>query len=555
MKKLNDARLLANFLSLRQRARTDLLFLATDILGYKDVEEAVHRPLAHMLQKFQGGEDKVENGVIVSYTPATPLWELDGNRSVLILYPRGHLKTTVITMSGSIQWMLNYPDIRILLSTATGDQVKKLITEITAHFRYNPTFRWLFPDYCPPARKVNDWGTQEGFTLPNRLRRWMKEPTLSTCTVGKVIAGGHYEVIINSDLVDKENVKTSGQVQDVKDHFHYLNPLLERGPVPPYHGWQVIEGTPYAFGDLYMTKIQAEEDGHKEWSILVKGATLDPDKKTTLWPTRFPWSELMNIKKEVGDYQFACQMECRPINPKGGLATPDQIKFIPRSVIKDLLPSFRLHVTIDLHGMEAKDTNDYTVITLAGFDRNGRMYVLDIKRGHYTPFEVIELIFALHKLYPNIADFKVEKDAHARVLMPFLRREMSRRQQFPIIVAIPRSNQTSKKNRIWGLQPWFQSGIIRFAEDIECRLDLIREITSFSNTSREHDDILDTLCDQMQNREGGVMGDVVPMPSVDQAIPRSRPEDRFLGYDPITRQERWLRDEWTPSLYYSEIGI
>lgn len=541
------------FFEERQKCRTDLLYLARKYLHYKDIEEPVHRPLADMLQQFPGGKDEFVDGQLV-YTPYKDVWQLEGDRSVLILYPRGHLKTTVITLSASIQWIINYPDIRILLSTATGDQAKKLITEITAHFRYNPQFRYLFPEFCPPANKVNDWGTQEGFTVPCRKRKWLKEMTLSICTVGKVIAGGHYEVLIHSDIVDKENVKTAAQITDVKNHFKYMNPLLERGPYPPYHGWQIIEGTPYDFSDLYGEKIDAWKKGDKEWKVLVQGAELDEEKQITLWPTRFPWSELKAIQKEMGDYMYSCQYLCKPINPTGGLATQEQIKFIPRSYLRQLLPALRKHVTIDLHGMEAKDTSDYTVITLAGFDRDGRCFVLDIKRGHFTPFQVINLIFAIYSAYPDIVDFKIEKDAHARVLLPFLQREMSKRGRFPNIIAIPRSNQVSKKNRIWGLQPWFQGKVIVFADDIDCRIDLIHEITSFSNTSREHDDILDTLADQMQNREGGVMGDIIPTPSYASSIPYEPPVDRFMGFDPISREARWMRDQWESNGYH-DTGI
>lgn len=789
----------------RQRCRTDLLYLAKDWLHYKDIEEKVHAPLAEMLQKFPGGEDWMDEHGNLHYSPYKTIWELTGPRNILILYPRGHLKTTVITISGVIQWIINFPDIRVLLSTATGDQVKKLITEITAQFRYNPEFRWLFPEFCPPAKAVNDWGTQEGFTVPCRVRKAMKEPTLSTCSVGKVIAGGHYEVLLTSDIVDKENVKTASQIIDVKDHFRYMNPLMERGPIAPHHGWQIVEGTPYDFSDLYMEIIDRNSKGNTDWNILVKGAEIDTEKKTTLWPTRFPWEELQCIKRGMTDYQYCCfgagtkvlmsdfsekniedvrvgdevvgweygngkrirlkrsvvqathtersdaqevttshgvkfvctpdhkfwtgrmgkqkmpygvyerqsyaplqmgtkvfavydlipfgdqrtwdwlggivdgegscpathitisqspehnpevceeieaalrqvgvdysiyereprpghkaanlyvlngghntkirllhnakmvkreriikslwrspgrpawdkhrvtsirpvgvipvyniqtetgnyiansymtkncQYLCKPINPSGGLATPDQIKFISRATIKELLPSLRKHVTVDLHGMEAKDTCDYTVITLAGFDRDGRCYILDIKRGHFTPFQVIEIIFALHATF-QIFDFKIEKDAHARVLLPFLVREMTKRGKFPNIIAIPRSNQTSKKNRIWGLQPWFQAGVIRFADDIDCRIDLITEVTSFSNTSREHDDILDTLADQMQNREGGVTGDVIPLPSPNYGIPREPPPDAFLGFDPLTKDALWQRDQWRSTSYH-ETGI
>lgn len=517
----------------RQAARTNLLYLCNEILGYKDVSKEVHGDILAHLQKFKGGIDTIDEKGIISYKPACSCWELTGPRNVLILYPRGSLKTTIITMAHAIQWIINYPDIRILISTATGDQCKKMLNEIKGHFQYNNKFRLFFPEFCPLAKRAADFGSQEEFSVPCR-KSHKKEPTLSTCSVGKVIAGAHYEVIKNSDLVDKENVKTPNQIADVISHFSYLNPLLERSDVPPYYGWTDVEGTRYDFGDLYG---RLRDSGTYSTLVRPRG---DDD---VVWAARFPESELKRIEKEVGPYIFSCQYKNKPIPPEGGLCDAKDIVFLSRKILSDLLPMLRLHCTIDLHGLEpARNDNDYTVLNVHGFDRDGRMYVVDIRRGRFTPEQVIWHVFDIYARYPQIIDFKIEKDAHARVLLPFLQREASKRQRFPCMVPIKRDTHVSKQQRIRGLQPWFKAGIIRFADDLTCKTDITLEIMQFpSQSSGVHDDILDTLADAMQNQEGGVTDDVVA-DSPDLKFSQfgtERPRDRFLGFGENGVQQ-WL---------------
>ena len=521
----------------RNMARWNLRFLCREILGYEDVDKEVHGDLFTNLQHFPKNncEDVVDKFGRCTVAPKLDCWHLEGPRNTLLLYPRGHLKTTIITIAHTIQWILNYPNVRILISTATGDQCTKMLREIKSHFQFNKKFRYYFPDYCPPAKKAADFGSMEEFTVPNRTIH-RKEPTVSTCSVGKVIAGAHYEVIKNSDLVDKENVKTPGQIADVIAHFGYLNPLLERADVSPYHGWTDVEGTRYDFGDLYGRLLQSGT-----WRTLVRPR----DGEETVWPARFPVSELKRIEKEVGPQIFSAQYRNRPVPPEGGLCDPKDIVFVPRAAIANILPVLRLHGTIDLHGLEpAKNDNDATALTVHGFDRDGRMYVIDIRHGRFTPDQVIWHVFNIHQRYPSLIDFKIEKDAHARVLLPFLQREMTKRGRFPVVVPIKRDTHVSKQQRIRGLQPWFKSGIIRFADDLGPKTELILEIMQFpSQSSGVHDDILDTLADAMQNSEGdgGVNVDVCADPYFDpkQMFGMEKPRDRFLGFGP-GGEEQWL---------------
>jgi len=536
---------------IRNKARRSLVFLCNYILGYKDViwtakgSGDVHEEIMENLQKFpHNAQDVLDNHGQCTVIPNKPLWELEGPRNTLILYPRGHLKTTIITIAHTIQWIINYPNVRILISTATGDQCKKMLLEIKSHFQFNKQFRHWFADFCPPAKKAADFGSQEEFTVPNRTVH-RKEPTVSTCSVGKVIAGSHYEVIKNSDLVDKENVKTPGQIADVISHFGYLNPLLERSEIPPHNGWIDVEGTRYDFGDLYGKLLD---------SGTYRTVVRPRDDEESVWPARFPVTELQRIEKEVGPYIYAAQYRNKCIPPEGGLCDPKDIVFLPRSVINNILPTLRIHCTVDLHGMEpAKNNNDFTVLNVHGFDRDGRMYVLDVRRGRFTPFQVIDQIFDIYARYRPI-DFKVEKDAHARVLLPFFQREASKRQRFPMLSAIPRNTHISKQQRIRGLQPWFRNGIIRFSDDLSCKTDIIQEIMRFpSQSSGVHDDFLDTCADAMTNQEGELNDDVVCDANLDpqSMFGRDKPRNRFMQFGP-TGQPEWLygnEDKFDPSAY------
>jgi predicted phage terminase large subunit-like protein len=238
----------------------------------------------------------------------------------------------------------------------------------------------------------------------------------------------------------------------------------------------------------------------------------------------------------MGDWEYSAQYLNKCIPTGDGLCDPKDVVFIPSQVIRQLLPTLRLHATVDLAGMEATKKGDWTVLTVGGFDPDGRLYILEIHCGHYAPEEVIALIFSIHARYPHIIDYKVEKDAHARVLLPFLQREMSKRQRYPILCPIKRDTHQSKQHRIRGLRPWFKNQIIRFNQDLPLatKQELLDEIAQFpSESSGVHDDILDTLADQMQNREGdGVNPDVIANAPDDPLSQFGRPkiQDRFLGF-------------------------
>lgn len=551
---LTEKHVLREWLKWRHLSRTDMFFLMHNVLDYPLPSPEVHGPIVDgQLQKFKGGTDycNPKTGELMKYEPECDLWELEGPRKTLTLDPRGTFKTTVVTMSHSIQWVLNYYDIRILISMAIDKQNRAVLKEIKAHFQFNPKFRVLFPELCPPAKRANDFGTAEGFTIPSRKRKAMKEPTIHTCSIGSVIAGFHYEIIKCSDLVDKENVKTEESILRTIDHYGYMNPMLEPSPLGDgQRGWLDVEGTRYDFSDLYGTIQDGERDKPPEkraYSILIRsGKSTEPiciskpggefkefpENGKALYPDRWPLEELERLEQDptVGPWITSCQWYNNPLPPKGGLATREDLErlFIPLELIKRI----RLyeHVTIDLAGMEeARTGTDFTSILHGGFDRDGRMYGKEIYYGRFTPFEVINLIFLLYKENPNILKFKIEKEAHARVLLPFLAREEQKRGIFIPIVPVPVDTTRSKKEKLRALQPWYERGFIRMSEIISCKVQYIAEVTRFPKYA--HDHILDCLRMMLEERDATEFEtDMLPEEKQQPLLPGGK----FTGFDPTT---------------------
>src|SRR6185369_1764441 len=116
--------------TIRQRALRDGLFLGTFVLGY-DFQPDVH-------------------GELFDYKldPSLPLYDQPIVKDELILWPRGHYKTTARVVQ-AIQFILNFPDIRIVLMQGTKKLSKGLLAEIKSHFFDNPKSRLLefFPEF------------------------------------------------------------------------------------------------------------------------------------------------------------------------------------------------------------------------------------------------------------------------------------------------------------------------------------------------------------------------------------------------------------------------
>ncbi len=499
-------------------------------------------------QQFKGGTEplsqvRIKDGA--GYTPLVPMWQLEGKRKKLRLVTRGGLKTSIITQAEKIQWIINYPDIRMFQGSAQLARSKDFLRGTKEQFTKNEMFRWLFPEFCPKntdAGKLEDFGNDEQFTVPCRVKPGIKEPTLRVLSADSSVAGGHYDVGDVDDGVEDQNTRTPGSIEQTKKFIASLWPLIETSPIPPGHGWFNLTGTIYSFSDAHWT-IYSEEmkkpEHMREWDCLYIPANDDwptcsaamerleqaeaqdiqddidrmreevekLDKEHSWWPQRIGIRHLRKIEKDpaLGPGILWPQYLLKPLQDKDGLITDKaDIRWIPRKELDNYAPRIFWNVTVDLAGMETqtKGDTDYTVLNLHGWGSDGRCYFDKIFWGRFSPDEVIDKMFWLYAYRPSIYQFKIEKEAHARVLLPFLRKAMAKRGTYLPIMELQRDNRTSKVHRIRGTQPYWKNSAFVFCADIPADVRNQIELEALYFPKFNHDDILDTIADALQSRDG-----------------------------------------------------
>lgn len=115
---------------------------------------------------------------------------------------------TTLGMADMVQWILAYPDVRILIGSGTRDNAIAIACSVKSHFQYNETIRYYFPELCPQANKAADFGSKDEFTCPGRVDKTIKEPTVSVASPDSTVASRHFELCHFDDLVNETNSRT-----------------------------------------------------------------------------------------------------------------------------------------------------------------------------------------------------------------------------------------------------------------------------------------------------------------------------------------------------------
>lgn len=589
-KTLPDPDVIEKLRTARWRARTDLLFLCNEILNYRDVCESVHGGLIDRLQKFarpltkedRRKFDRFENGRWL-YTPIVPMQKLPGKRRLLVLDFRGALKSTINVIAHSIQWIINYPDIAILIVQSTSDKAEALLSEIKRHFQANPRFRQLFPEHCP-QRRINEWGTQAAFTTEARTSGCTrKEPTVMAVGIETGSAGYHFDVIKFSDIVEQKNSKTPEQCAAIADNFYMMENLL----VSPNY-WIDVEGTRYHFADIYGQIIENEWNRvpaeSRKWNFYVRSCfrrrtpdgrseKFTPDeltlpflldengKRIPWWPydasgnPRFTLEALESMERQ-NPYIFSCQQLNSPSAAGMTIFTVNDSRpvKIRREVFEEKIRVSHYDITVDTAESDSISAN-YSAIVVGAWSGHGKCYVTEIVHGKFLPDKLIQKIIETAVKYrPRLNSVKIEKTPFVTGLMAGLRRHMDLAEVYIPIELIPRDTRTSKIERITNtLQPWYNAGDVVFVDDLgiddeeeRARVwgHLLRELEQFPLSKT--DDLLDAISDLFQNKQWFGRETPRPTPRMEQDLMIRRYlgiEDPFEPWDPRNTEatvHKWL---------------
>lgn len=403
----------------------------------------------------------------------------DTKRKKLILIPRGHLKSTLITIGYSLFRIVNDPNIRILILNATWQMAVDFLTEIKRNLIGNEKLIELWGEL---AQNPPEW-SQDRITL-NRTDMNIKGPTVWATGVDSNLVGSHPDMIIFDDVVNRDNTQTREQIDKVILRYKDALDLLEPG------GQLIVIGTRWCEGELYDWIMDKDNEIHHSYDVLVEKA-FEGNIETgegfiPLWPDKFSLKELKDRLREKGWYEFSSQYLNDPVPDQDADFKRAWFQYYDREELKgkDMMTLISIDPAIAL-----KKSSDFTAMAVVGIDAFTNLFVKDVVRGHFRPNEIIDNIFNLYELYhPRI--ILLETVAYQQALAYALREEMQKRGVYLPIHEV-RYHEMNKDQRIRGLQPIFMNKKVWFPKGISTIPYLEEELLKFPRA--KHDDMIDAL--------------------------------------------------------------
>lgn len=500
---LETAKQLQTRLEERERAKRDKLYLATEVLGY-DFQPDVHEELFAQYVQFK---------------PNTTYLLQCEQKDRLILWPRGHFKTTSVTVE-IIQTILNNPDVRILIMQGTTKNTKEWLAEIKSHFMGEaPRSRLmqLFPEFCTGAKGAVARGNAESWTTPARVRKELRQATITVASPKSTKAGQHFDVGFFDDLVNDQNYLSPDVMDKVIKQFQLCIPLIEPG------GYRYVTGTRYTFGDLYEKIIRqnADKPEGQKWVVSVKNCFTDDGKEVrfkqrTLKDGRvigFTMQMLLEIQKD-DPVMFACQYMNKPIHgatqlfseelvlstllvnqdPKilgfhKALGIPETYPLPQDQVYQFLGPSIFI---IDLASSKSAG-RDHSVVICGKADNVGRAWVVDCRGDKWDPDQLAMNIIDM-ALRHRPTRILIEGTAAGKYAMWYIGMVARNKGVNLPLDLIPVNNQPDAKNfRIGAIVSAMKKKQIVFFNGLN-RWDVIfKQFTEFDPRKDQHDDYPDTI--------------------------------------------------------------
>lgn len=439
----------------KSRCLEDTGFLCRHVLGHNYDEEEDPRPGMPPRKTNVGTGGVRSDGVYKEITDF-----LDGrssrSRYLHLEAPRGTYKSTIL-QGYIIRHIVRNPNIRILYGMKTAKKALEKTQGIASHFKSrNSKFRKVFGDL-----RGEKWSEGSGqLNVKGRTIEGMQEFTFQIFGRDQLPTGGHYDIIILDDLVDKDNITAEG-IAKTREVFNVIDPLLAHG------GIMIVIGTRYCDGDLYGTILE-EMSGLFESLVLDAGVECtEKDGKVVLEPNEnfpvFPALTLDLLKKKLASMGGVVDFSAQYLNRIVAGVTQPFLRTYFRVKRRDpgLLDSLTAFVLTDTATSENEE-GCHSAIALAGLDVVDDAYLLDLEVGHWQPHTFVQRFFDLiarwsSQVYIHAQLF--EAVSYSTVFQAFVENEARHREMRLNTIGLKReTTANAKRRRIARLQPRLMAG-------------------------------------------------------------------------------------------------
>jgi hypothetical protein len=519
---------LRDMLRFRYLAQTNLFALCHLLEKYKDCTAKTY---VWVDGTIHNTHEEICNDFFVRKDPTVSTFkqfatEYTDKKERLLLVPRGGFKSS-IDMADTVQWIINYPEVTIMILTGVLELATDFVKEVRGHFKLEDgeheainlfetkkaikprtmadgtplMFQVLFAEHCI----AKDDGKATEFQTP-ATSVIEKECTVFAASIDQNLSGWHVGVMKLDDVVTNENSRTVDRIRNINKQVSINNAMLH-----PYGFYDKI-GTWYDADDTYGQDMKHIAKCEKNGDPVTMKVYLRP----AWWPN-LAAAKAGKVETEMVEsdyelwfnvpgqltYQFlkgkSHDVEGFAVKYLNDPTKAHTIKFprellIRRTIHSNLLPQTGLIVTTVDTAYSTKSWADYTVI-LTSLIYGGRFYIIDMKRGRFNEYELPQIIAGVVKQW-NPKRLCIEDSVGVKWLGREIYKEMDKlRVRVPIeFVPLGQGNKANAKDmKAKPVLRYLGDERLLFANQCVGLEELYTELSNFGTAAGTHDDIVSAL--------------------------------------------------------------
>lgn len=364
----------------------------------------------------------------------------------LDLWAREHYKSTIITIGGVIQAILNDPNETVGIFSHTKPIAKGFLAQIKREFEGNSLLKAAFPDvlFENPQKDSPSWSLDAGIIV-----RRSTNPKESTVEAHGLVDGQptskHFRMLVYDDVVTRESVSTPEQIQKTTEAWELSDNLGTVGG----RRWYV--GTRYSYADTYDAMM-------KRGSVTPRLYPATDNGQIDGTPVLLSQAEWDRRVRDQGEATISCQMLQNPLAGHQRMFNVDDLQ------VYEVRPeTINVYILVDPARSKKKDSAN-TAMAVLGLDRTMNKFLLD---GYNHKMDLAERWLYMRNLFlrwmrqPGVQSVKVgyEKFGAQSDLDYFQERMKIEGPQFEIVeLGWPADGDGAKVDRVQRLGPDFRNG-------------------------------------------------------------------------------------------------
>lgn len=396
-------------------------------------------------------------------------------RLMLFMPPR-HGKSTLASVAFPAWHLGRHPNHEFISCSYSGSLAMNFSRKVRQLLR-EPVYKNVFEKarLDKDSQSIESWQTTQGGGY------------VAAGVGGGITGKGAHVMVIDDPVKNREDAESDNNRDATWDW--YTSTAYTR--LSPGGGILVIL-TRWHDDDLAGRLLKQAEEGADQWEVIKYPAIAEIDETfrkygESLHPERYNVDALEQIRKAIGPRDWSALYQQNPVSDEGDYFSRDMIRYYEDEDIE--YAQLNYYCAWDL-AIGQRDRNDYSVGIVVGVDEYDNLFVVDVIRGKYDGFELVEQILDLYETWrPGIVG--IERGHIEMALGPFLQKRTRERGLSEAYFKDLKVGRRDKEARARAIQGRMQQGMVYFPKDAVWTGTMVAELLRFPNGA--HDDQVDAL--------------------------------------------------------------